>query len=452
MENEMHGPKIREGIAHVKGHKYPRVIVDFGTTSGTRTRRTFKTHAAAERAVATWQAEQKILARRVGEGAQRFLTGDVQDAAAALQVLGPRVTLAEAATLFKTVREAGLTMPSIQDAAEGLAILTGKATLADAARFYMGRHFPEGGDRTVDQLVEDYLESRRQVDRRPATLLDIRARLGRGTPANVERSGAGTLHLKPTGFARDFAGVPVAHVTTADLERWMERNVKGKSRTTWRGMRVHLVGLWNFARQRKFCRENPAEPLMTPKTSKSAKARPYVMPVEDVETIMRTAAANEPDTVPYFALALFAGIRPQGELGRLTWADINIERREIDIRADVSKTGDERFIEMSENLVAWLLPHRKASGPIEAARAAVESVREKSGVRWAADCMRHSFASYHLAQHDNAGKTALQMGHRSLGMLFEHYRRAVRKEDAARFWDIRPEGAATVIEFRVKAG
>jgi integrase len=191
---------------------------------------------------------------------------------------------------------------------------------------------------------------------------------------------------------------------------------------------------------------------MTPKTSKGAKGRPYVMPVEDVKKVMRTAAMHEPETVPYFALALFAGIRPQGELGRLTWADINLERREIDIRADTSKTGDERFIEMSENLVAWLLPHRKASGPIEVARAAVESVRKKSGVRWAADCMRHSFASYHLAQHDNAGKTALQMGHRSLGMLFEHYRRAVRKEDAVLFWNIRPEGLPAVVELRANVG
>jgi integrase len=176
------------------------------------------------------------------------------------------------------------------------------------------------------------------------------------------------------------------------------------------------------------------------------------MPAEDVEKVMRAAATHEPETVPYFALCLFAGIRPQGEIGRMTWTDINFERREIDIRADTSKTGDERFIEMSENLVTWLLPHRRAAGPICGARAAVESVREKAGVRWEADCMRHSFASYHLAQHDNAGKTALQMGHRTLGMLFEHYRRAVRKEDALAFWAIRPVGVPAVVELRANAG
>lgn len=448
MTTETHEPKIRETTVRVKGREYPRVIVDFGVMNGTRTRKTFKTRKLAERALDKWKAEQTILSRRIGEGSTRFLTGDVQDAAAALHILGAGATLAEAASLFKTVRESGLTLPHVQDASDGLKILDGRATLADAARFYIDRHFPDGGERTVDALVEDYIASRVKAQRRAATIRDIRGNLGRGQPANVERKGAGTLHLKPTGFAHDFAGVPVAHVTTADLEKWMEQHA-GKAKATCRNIRVHLVGLFNFAKARKYVRENPAESLLTPDAKKT---RPYVMPVEDVEKVLRYAAANAPETVPYFALCLFAGIRPQGEIGRLTWADINFERREIDIRADVSKTGDERFIEMSENLVLWLLPHRQTSGAIEAARAAVELVREKSGVRWEPDCMRHSFGSYHMAQHENAGKTALQMGHRTIDTTFEHYRRAVRKEDAARFWSIKPEGAQTIIEFRANAG
>ena len=59
--------------------------------------------------------------------------------------------------------------------------------------------------------------------------------------------------------------------------------------------------------------------------------------------------------------------------------------------------------------------------------------------------MRHSYGSYHLAMFDNAGKTALQMGHRELGTLFEHYRRAVRKKDAAKFWAILPTNKDNVI-------
>jgi integrase len=446
-----HEPKIREVTVRVKGREYPRVIVDFGEVNGRRERRTFKTRALAERALATWRKEQAILSRQIGNGAKRFLTGDVQDAAAALQVLGPGVTLSDAATLFKTVRDIGLDLAHVRDAGDAVPVLGGKATLLDAARFYMERHFPEGGERTIDELVEDYIESRRMVDRRPDTLKDIRGRLGCAVPRAVKRERGGTLHLKPSGFAFDFKGVPVAHITTTDLEKWMEQHA-GKAKTTWRNARVYLVGLFNFAKARKYIRENPAEPLETPRLSKRAKPRPYVLTVEDAGKVLHYTAAAVPDMVPYMALCLFAGIRPT-ECTRLDWGRINFDRREIDIQPDASKTGDERFVEMSDNLVAWLLPYRKPSGLIHHSRKAFDKIRRNAGIRWKADCMRHTYGSMHLAQYDNAGKTALQMGHRTIDMLFEHYRRAVRKEDAARFWAIRPAAAASnVIAFSMKAG
>ncbi len=466
MKQVKHAPKIRETSTLVNGRQYPRVVVDFGIVDGKRKRRTFKTMAQAERAVATWQAEQKILANQIGKGARRFLTGDVQDAAAAIHILGPGVTLSEAAalfraaqdslgpgakltdavTMFKAAQDAELGLDHIRDAGEAVKTLGGKASLADAAKFYKDRHFPGGCESTVDALVEEYLDSRRKVDRRPGTLHDIRARLGCGHPRQVERKGGGVLHLKPSGFANDFAGVSVAHVTTADLERWMERH-SGKAKSTYNGFRVHLVGLFNFAKARKYCPDNPADALETPRLSKKSKRRPYVLPVEDADAILRYAAAHEPGTVPYFALGLFAGIRPRGELGRLRWEDINFDRREIDIRADVSKTGDERFVDMSKNLVAWLLPHRKASGLIVAQRNAIERVRRGAGIRWEPDCMRHSFGSYHMAHFRDAGETALQMGHRTIDTTFEHYRRAVRKKDAERFWEIRPDEKSMLVRF-----
>lgn len=438
MDSQTHETKVRETTVRVKGREYPRFVVDFGAVDGNRVRKSFKSRAVAERTVATWTAQQKILAKKVGDGAKRFLDGDVQDAAAALQILGGAGTLTEAASTLQALRAAGLTAAAVQDAAAALATLCGKATLAEAATFYMERHFPEGGEITVDALVEAYIENRLRVDRRPDTIKDIRGRLGCALPRNIDRPGGGILRLKPSGFAHDFVGVPVAHVGTADLERWMQKHA-GKARNTWRNARVHIVGLFNYAKARKYIRENPAEALETPRVSKSAKPRPYVMPVEDVQAALRWTEANEPAMVPYMALCMFAGIRPT-ECTRLDWKQINLDRREIDIRADVSKTGDERFVEIADNLVAWLAPHRKESGPVHFLRSSLRRIRVESDVRWENDVMRHSFGSYHLGLHENAGKTALQMGHREIDTTFEHYRRAVRKEDAERFWQIVPEG------------
>ena len=54
------------------------------------------------------------------------------------------------------------------------------------------------------------------------------------------------------------------------------------------------------------------------------------------------------------------------------------------------------------------------------------------------DIMRHSYASYHLAFHQSADKTALEMGHRDTQMLFRHYRELVTKEEAQAYWKIEP--------------
>lgn len=440
MDAEKHAPKVRETTVRVKGREYPRVIVDFGIVDGARKRKTFKTRSLADKAVASWEAEQKILTRKIGEGSKRFLSGDVQDAAAAMSILGTDVRLSEAASVFDTVRKSKLTQTDIQDAAKAVERLAGKTSLENAAAFFMERNFPEGGERNIGQLVEDYIASRQNVERRADTIRDIRGRLGCATPRNIERQRGGTLHVKAFGFAKDFADTPVAHVSTTDLERWMERHA-GKNRYTKRNMRVHLVALFNFAKERKFVRENPAAILLTPNIPKREKRKPYVMAVEDVEKAMRYVAKVFPEMVPYMALCMFAGIRPT-ECTRLDWKQINFDRKEIEIVGEVSKTGDERFVEMSDNLIAWLMEHRKPTGAIYFSRDALAHIRQDSGVRWTPDCMRHSFGSYHMAQYDNAGKTALQMGHREIDTTFEHYRRAVRKEDAARFWQIVPEGHA----------
>jgi hypothetical protein len=53
--------------------------------------------------------------------------------------------------------------------------------------------------------------------------------------------------------------------------------------------------------------------------------------------------------------------------------------------------------------------------------------------------LRHSFASYHLAYHRDAARTALELGHKSTTLLFTNYRELVTKSDAIRYWAIKPQ-------------
>jgi integrase len=54
--------------------------------------------------------------------------------------------------------------------------------------------------------------------------------------------------------------------------------------------------------------------------------------------------------------------------------------------------------------------------------------------------------SDHLAQHEDAAKTALQMGHTSNAILFNHYRDLVDREEAAAYWNILPREGTGMVE------
>ncbi len=387
--NTTSGPKIRKQVSSVKGREYVRWLVDFGMAGNKRHRETFKTEARAKTAIRKWNKAQEreaetqdVLANRIGEKAKKLSTDSLLDASRAIEVL------------------------------------KGSASLEVAARFYVSHHTPAGGEKTIQELYDGYYLSRQLANRRPDTLRDIRG------------------YLQP--FTQDFGDTPVQNVTIADLERWMQKQ-NGSPRTRNK-RRIHLVGLFNYAVDRKYCTENPASALVRANVDKT---KAYIIPPKDAAALMAYTEKDEPEMAPYLALCLFAGLRPAGEMSRLDWKDIDLDRKEIFITDTISKTGDERYIDIQPNLLLWLEPYTQPRGPIFFSRRKFERIRRKIKIHWEPNCMRHSFGSYHLAQYDNAGKTALQMGHRDIGTLFEYYRRAVRKEDADNFWSIVPADKGT---------
>ncbi len=67
-------------------------------------------------------------------------------------------------------------------------------------------------------------------------------------------------------------------------------------------------------------------------------------------------------------------------------------------------------------------------------------IRAAAGIgSWPSDCLRHSYASYHLSAFKNAGDTAQQLGQADLDMLFANYRERVKPIEALKFWKLRPE-------------
>jgi integrase len=141
-----------------------------------------------------------------------------------------------------------------------------------------------------------------------------------------------------------------------------------------------------------------------------------------------------------------AGLRT-AELLRLEWEAIDLPRGLINVAASKAKTAKRRLIPIAPNLAEWLRPYAGRAGRIfpfshRVYYNKVERLREAVGLEhWPNNGLRHSFASYHLAKHQNAPQLALEMGHTTPRMIFDNYREVVTPDEASSYWTIRPRTA-----------
>jgi len=251
-----------------------------------------------------------------------------------------------------------------------------------------------------------------------------------------------------------FPGRHVHDVTTEDLHAYLTARTLGpKAWNNTRGL-LHAFFEWSRSAPRQWRIDNPAKPLVVHKV---ARGIPHILTAQQAADLMAFLETYPTGTrqkarpgylVPYFALCLFAGIRPtvpRGEawkLGRLSKADlaraIDLANGVIRIGPAVSKTRDLRQVTIQPNLRAWLERYPVDQYPITvpAMQAKVMEVRLKFGLT--DDVLRHCFCSYHVAKFRSLGGTALEAGN-SERVIKKHYLNLVTPSDAESFWSISPK-------------
>lgn len=217
----------------------------------------------------------------------------------------------------------------------------------------------------------------------------------------------------------------------------------------WNGHRRVISPVFTYAVHEGYCAENPVAKVPTKETPNRE-----IQILTNGQARALIEAAQETKALPYFALGIFAGIRP-AELDRLTLRDVDLRKRLVLVSHATSKTNRKRFVDVSDNLAALLEAHLGENSGVRVSRKLRERVRSVASVTlreageeldadsleaWGHDIMRHTFASNHLAYHENLDKLALQMGHTTTKTSFEHYLHAIPKESAIEFWRI-PDAA-----------
>jgi integrase len=169
--------------------------------------------------------------------------------------------------------------------------------------------------------------------------------------------------------------------------------------------------------------------------------------------MLECALRDDLGLVPFLVVCGFAGVRPDGEALKIEWRDYTWAEGKLEVRPEITKTNQRRYIELEPCAREWLTVYRERGGTVEGLmtqfsseanlRDHREANRKTAGIGyWPNSALRHSFASYWATLHDNVDKLLFMLGHGSLEMLRRHYRKAVPREEALKYFAIRPPAAA----------
>jgi integrase len=260
-----------------------------------------------------------------------------------------------------------------------------------------------------------------------------------------KQNGASARHIKSlrcdlNRFAAAFH-CNIGSVTAKLIEQWLARLKVGPR--TRNNNRASLVTLFRYARKHGYLpREEQTEADLVDKAKDTGKKIETLSPAQ----MAKLMAGAKGEIALYLALAGFAGIRA-AEIMRLEWQDFNFRRGHITVAAHKSKTAQRRLVPILPNLSEYLRSYHRATGALFKGRAEERAIAfaKKSGINpWPVNCLRHSYASYRLAEIKDAARLALEMGN-SPSMLFNNYRELADEHDAKAWFSIAPKRPKNVV-------
>lgn len=490
---------LREIEETADGYSYKTFLARWKEDGRDRKKR-FKDQMEAEAFILTKQVELGNKDAVLHSAVTRLSPGQVHEAEAAFQRLGDRYTLTEAVEFFlSNFTRPDFTLP-IVDAVK--AFLEGKeregvrprsiVQLASTLRQFEAFafiHNLDGGEKTAFEtgrtiLTKQALPTPEEIARRmpkehraqfrdavretgessPAILPAVLAAL----PANVRNAAADTReeierNRQPSNWQivaeiRGTVSEPELHTVTTPLVEGFLRSLRGKdgvseaNRKTWNNFRadLHSFFSWCADPQRRWIPSNPASPIVKYKISRGI---PETLSLGQCEALMQYVAGfKEGALVPYFALALFAGLRTGDELLKLSKHSergklIDLENGVIHIQPEISKTHQYRQVLIRGNLSRWLtafpLPLLPKNHPrlIATVRAHFKINNERGR-----DILRHTFFSMHIAAFGSVGRACLEGGNTE-GVARRHYLNMTSAEEGKRFWNIEPNTGEKIIKF-----
>jgi integrase len=236
------------------------------------------------------------------------------------------------------------------------------------------------------------------------------------------------------------------HVNLCDLQKSqleaffgqeLQHN-KGKTRNHYRQT---FRQLFKFAVRRDYLPEKHRlnEVLVN---ESSDEAAPQILSPKQFKRLLSAAS---PEMLPYIAISGLTGAR-RSEVLRLTWEDVWRVEGYIEMEAAKTKTKQRRLVPLCRSLSEWLTPYRNNKGAVWKSsngsfHAQIQRLMLGCGIK-GQNLLRHSYASYRLAEIQDPTKVAVEMGN-SPEKLYRNYNK-LRTPKEAKEWFSSEHGLVTV--------
>lgn len=292
-------------------------------------------------------------------------------------------------------------------------ILPPNVSLDEAARYWVSQHPLEDSVGALEAL-EEYLPIASRTDKVPLTTERREALLRR--------------------FLADRGIVFANRITTEVIERFLFRGV---GPVTIRKDASHIRGFCRWLVQRK--RILPSNPLDLIELPSVDDPDPRTLDADQARALMDSAVAcYNAELAPFFAVALFSGMRP-AEIERLTKDAVKLDAKEPFIRVRKLKRGrGVRLTPISEPLQAWLAKY-PLSYPPKYTRKKYRTVIAEAGLNgdWQPNIMRHTYISARMALGVDEVQVAKESGN-TVDVLHRHYRDLLTEDEGRAVFAVRP--------------
>jgi hypothetical protein len=361
------------------------------------------------------------------DGKQRQIHRMCREDAEAIRDAWEAERLSAAAALRPKITR--LTKAELEEAEACLNMLTNSGfTLRDAVLAFLRNPPPKRCELTFVEAYEKFLMERAKVV----------------TETHIAN------YRSPFRRFAEFLGpeTKLDQVTSERITAWLE-SLKGISPKSWNNYRNDLGCLFNWFRREPQCwvSKNPVDAVRRYRKRQTLPKPAAAIPVQRVEAMMAWIEENYPHWVTFFALAVFAGVRPDrddGEFFKLSEAirEDGVEKyfisggRLLRLTPQITKDGRQRTIQLSANLTQWLerypvTPQSLLGGT----RAEYAAIRAKWKIPH--DGLRHTSVSACTALH-GITQSVVWHGH-SERVCKDHYLDLYTKEDATAFYSILPK-------------